>query len=179
MDSHLFLTLVTLSAASCLASFSLSNLSFLVQARIALIKPGHNSETEKFFTDPPHCKSFFRNLPLFSILISQSAFALINISETNQSSWLQAPKNCLNMLFSWNLFVFTELMRSYILSLFLAHCNTWWHRCNSLMMTLHSSVWRCSSRGPCILVLYLPGLWNRASNYHWSNAGNTWIQFHA
>ena len=59
MDSHLFLTLETLSAASCLASFSLSNLSFLVQARIALIKPGHNSETEKFFTDPPHCKSFF------------------------------------------------------------------------------------------------------------------------
>ena len=101
MDSHLFLTLETLSAASCLASFSLSNLSFLVQARIALIKPGHNSETEKFFTDPPHCKSFFRNLPLFSILNSQSAFALINISKTNQSSWLQAPKNCLNMLFSW------------------------------------------------------------------------------
>ena len=28
---------------------------------------------------------------------------------------------------------------------------TWWHLCNSLMMTLHSSVWRCSSKGPCIL----------------------------
>ena len=69
MDSHLFLTLETLSAASCLASFSLSNLSFLVQARIALIKPGHKSETEKFFTDAPHCKSFVRNVPLYTILI--------------------------------------------------------------------------------------------------------------
>ena len=54
MDSHLFLTLETLSAASCLASFSLSNLSFLVHARIALIKPDHKSETEKFFPDRPH-----------------------------------------------------------------------------------------------------------------------------
>ena len=35
--AHLFLTLATLSAASCLASFSLSSLSFFVQARIALI----------------------------------------------------------------------------------------------------------------------------------------------
>ena len=50
MDSHLFLTLETLSAASCLASFSLSNLSFLVQARIALVKPDQKSETDKFFT---------------------------------------------------------------------------------------------------------------------------------
>lgn len=72
MDSHLFLTLETLSAASCLASFSLSNLSFLVQARIALIKPDHKSEPEKFFIDPP--SSFF------SIHYLQSAFALINIS---------------------------------------------------------------------------------------------------
>ena len=58
MDSHLFLTLETLSAASCLASFSLSNLSFLVQARIALIKPDHKSETDKFFPDRPHLLLF-------------------------------------------------------------------------------------------------------------------------
>ena len=102
MDSHLFLTLETLSAASCLASFSLSNLSFLVQARIALIKPGHKSETEKFPPVPHTVNLLFEIILFYPILILPSALALDNVSETNQSSWLQAPKNCLNMLFSWN-----------------------------------------------------------------------------
>ena len=69
MDSHLFLTLETLSAASCLASFSLSNLSFLVQARIALIKPDHKSETEKFFTDPQTVSLLFEMFLFFQYLI--------------------------------------------------------------------------------------------------------------
>ena len=68
MDSHLFLTLETLSAASCLASFSLSNLSFLVQARIALIKPDQKSETEKFFSNSPHCNLLFELFLFNSIL---------------------------------------------------------------------------------------------------------------
>ena len=183
MDSHLFLTLETLSAASCLASFSLSNLSFLVQARIALIKPNQKSETEKFFTDPSHCKSLLQNLPLFSIFHLKSAFALINISVFQRQT---SQVDCKPRKTVWTccspemeFICYRRIAEKLRFDFFLAHCNTWWHRCNSLMMTLHSSVWRCSSRGPCILVLYLPGLWNRASNYHWSNAGNTWIQFHA
>ena len=66
MDSHLFLTLETLSAASCLASFSLSNLSFLVQARIALIKPDHKTEKEKKnFSLTPHTVSLLFEIFLF------------------------------------------------------------------------------------------------------------------
>ena len=86
MDSHLFLTLETLSAASCLASFSLSNLSFLVQARIALIKPGHKSETEKFPPVPHTVNLLFEIILFYPILILPSALALDNVSETNQSS---------------------------------------------------------------------------------------------
>ena len=85
MDSHLFLTLETLSAASCLASFSLSSLSFLVQARIALIKPGHKSETEKF-PPVPHTVNLLFEIILFYPILLPSAFALDNVSETNQSS---------------------------------------------------------------------------------------------
>ena len=103
ISSHLFLTLAILSEASCLASFSLSSLSFLVQARIALID---QIQCLRLVSGRALNLSERNNVLLFVISI-HGVFShkhqqkLSKRDKTDQSSWLHAPKNCLNMLFSW------------------------------------------------------------------------------